>query len=237
MFWKSIIEGLAILSHWQIWVATILYMAVNFAFLMIAATVAGKDESGGRMATGCLFHMIGGTVLHGILMGLMVAFLLPILLGGPSAAPISAIIALLWPIIKIGVIAIVAISILSFIPLIGGFVANSPGIQAFLAGVIIFRLLSGYVIDQILTEANVQGSVYPGFWASLGFLVIAGVLVRLVMFCLALVSVLLENTPVGELIPIVIGPVFGVLGILVGIIPLFMYSSYVRLSIMQLMGR
>jgi hypothetical protein len=60
-------------------------MAVYFGFLMIVAKVAGEDEFRGRMATGCLF-MIGGTVLHGILMGLMVAFLLPILLGAPSAA-------------------------------------------------------------------------------------------------------------------------------------------------------
>lgn len=54
-----------------------------------------------------------------------------------------------------------------------------------------------------------------------------------VMFGLALLSVPLEDTAVGELMPIVIGPVLGVLG---GIIPLFMYSFYVRLSIMQLIG-
>jgi len=93
--------------------------------------------------------------------------------------------------------------------------------------------VAGYAIDEILTEANVQGSVYPGFWASIGFLVIAGVLVRLVMLGLALLSVPLEDTAVGELMPLVIGPVLGILG---GIIPLFMYSSYVRLSIMQLIG-
>lgn len=55
--------------------------------------MVGKGESGGRMTMGCLFHMIGGTALHGILMSLIVAFLLPILLGGSSAVPISEIIA------------------------------------------------------------------------------------------------------------------------------------------------
>ena len=54
MFWKSIIEGLAILSHWQVGVATILYMAVYFAFLMILMIVTEVAEP-----TGCLF-MIGG---------------------------------------------------------------------------------------------------------------------------------------------------------------------------------
>jgi hypothetical protein len=233
MFWKSVIEGLAILGHWQVWIAVVVYMAINFAFLMIVAKIAGEDKSGGRMATGCLFHMMGGTVLHGILMSLMVSFLFPILLGRSFTTPISVIIASLWPIVKIGVIAIVAVTIMSIIPLIGGFISNSPGIQAFLEGVIIFRLLSGNVIDHILTEANVQGSVYPGFWASIGFLIIAGILVMVVMFGLSLLSVPLKYTAVGELMLMIIGPVLGVLG---GIIPLFMYSSYVRLSIIQLIG-
>lgn len=235
IFWTSIIEGLLILRHWQVWVAVILYVAVNFVFLMIVAiaTIAKEDESSRRMAMGCLFRMIGGTVLHGLLMGLMVAFLLPILLGGPSTTPVSAIIALLWPIIKAGVIAVVAVTILTFIPLIGGFIANSPGIQAFLEGVIILRVLSGYAIDQILTEAHVQGIVYPGFWESIGFLVIAGVLVRVVTFGVALLSVPLKDTTGEELMTMTVGPVLGVLG---GIIPLFMYSSYIWLSIMQLIG-
>lgn len=53
---------------------------------------------------------------------------------------------------------------MSIIPLIGRFIADSPGIQAFLEGVIIFRLLSEYAIDQVLTTANVhQVNVYSGF--------------------------------------------------------------------------
>jgi len=233
MFWKSIIQGLLILGFWQVWIPVVAYMTINFVFLMIVANMVGEEKSGGRMATGCLFHMIGGTVLHGTLMSLMVAFLLPILLGSSTAAPITEIIALLYPIIKIGIIAIIAVTILSIVPIIGRFIADSPGIQAFLEGVIIFRLLSGYTIEQMLTEAHVQSNVFPGFWLSIGYLIIAGILVRLVIFGLALFSVSLEDTVVGELMPIVIGPALGVLG---GIIPLFMYSSYVRLSIIQLIG-
>ena len=233
MFWISIIKGLAILGHWQIWLAAVLYMVVNYAFLMIVATISGTDEAGGRMATGCLLHMIAGTVLHAILMGLIVAFLLPILLGGHSTASIPNIIAVFWPIMKAGLIAFVAVLLLSIFPLVGAFIAYSPGIQAFLAGVIIFRLLSGYAIEEILAAANVRGSVYPGFWASIGFLIIAGVFVRIIMLGLAWLCLPLEGTTVGELMPVVIGPTLGLVG---GIIPLFMYTSYVRLSIMQLIG-
>jgi len=232
MFWKSIIGGFAVLSHWQVWVAVILYIAVNIGFLMIVAKVSGEDESSRRIATGCFFYYIGGAVLHGILMSLMVAFLLPILLGSPSAAPISVIIVSLWPIIKSGLIAIVAVTILIIIPIVGSFIARSPGIQVFLEGIIIFRLLSGYAIEQILIEANVQGNVYPGFWAFIGFLVIAGVL-YIVMLNLALLFIPVEDTSIRRLILIVFGPMFGIFG---GIITMFMYISYVLLSIMQLIG-
>jgi hypothetical protein len=233
VFWKSIIEGFTILGQWEVWLAAVLYLAVNFAFLMVVAKMIGEEELGWRIGAVWLFHMIGGTILHGILMGLTIAFLLPILLGGASAAPISAIGALLWPLIKIGVIAIIAVTILSFIPVIGAFIAHSPGIQAFLEGLIIFRFLSGYAIEQILAEAGIQGSVYPGFWACIGFLIIAGVLVRLIMLGAAFVCLLFEDTLAGEVIPVFGGLVLGVLG---GMIPLFMYSSYVQLSLVQLIG-
>lgn len=233
MFWKSVIEGLAVLKYWQVWIAVVLYIVITFIFLLIIAKITGEDEYGERMAMGCLFHMIGSILLHGMLMGLMVAFLLPILLGGPGTTPVSVIVSLLWPIIRIGVFAIIVVTLLCLIPFVGGLIAHSPGIQAFLVGIITFRLLSTYAIDRVLTEVNFQGTVYPGFWASIGFLIIAGILVWVVMFSLALLSIPLEYTTIGELIPVVIGPVLGVLG---GIIPLFMYSSYVRLSITQLIG-
>ena len=200
--------------------AVVLYLAVNFAFLMIFAKVYEKNEG-----AGCLFQTIGGTVLHGILMSLMIAFLIPILLGGTSATPISGIVAAILPIIIIGVVAIVIVAILSLFP----FISHSPGIQAFLEGVIIFRLMTKYGIEQLMANTNVQVT-YPGIWASIGFLIIAGILVRLIMFGFSLISASLEYTTIGELMPEVIGPVLGILG---AFIPLFMYASYVGSSISQ----
>ena len=203
-----------------------------------AFVIAEKNKSADKITgylgfTGSLFYIIGGTVLHGILMSVIIAFLLPILLGGTSATPITGIIALLWPIIKTGIIAIIIITILTFIPLIGRFVANSPDIQVFLVGVISFRLLAGYPIKQILSKANIHGNVYPGFWASIGFLIIAIILTRLIMLAFVLVYARFEGTAIGDLMEMVLGYVFGVLA---GVIPVLMYSSYVRLSIQKLIG-
>ena len=159
IFWMSVIEGLAVLGHWEVWASVILYLTAVFVFMTIGATVMGVDEYGGRNISGFLFYIIGASLFQGILMSLMLFFLLPILLvRGASATTVAEIVVSLWPIIKIGVIASILVTISCFTPLIGGFIRSSPGIQVFLEGVIIFRLLSGYTIGLILTEANVYGN-------------------------------------------------------------------------------
>lgn len=232
MFWDSIWEGIKTLGHWQVWLAVIIYMILSFLFLYIISKISGEDEYGGRAASGCLFYIIGGTAFHGMLMSIMISILLPILLGHNSTLPLGIILSSLWPIIKVGLIAIVAVTIISFIPLIGSFIANSPGIQGFIEGVIIFRLLSVSLIYKIMTQAELTGRIYPTFWQLIGFLIIAGILVKVIMFIVAFATVPFEDSEFGELIPILIGPVLGVLG---GLIPLFMYSSFVRLSIQNLL--
>jgi hypothetical protein len=232
VFWESIIEGFKVLAHWQVWVAVLIYLLINLSFLFIIAMVVGQKESGGRMATGCLFQMFGGTILHGALMGFLVAFLLPLMLGGNSTLPLSYFPSLLWPLFKVGLIAIIAVTLLCFIPLIGHFISESPGVQAFLEGVIIFRLISSSTVEEVLSITHISGNIYPGFLTSLGFLIISGISVYAIVFIISLLSTYFEGTTTGELLPIVIGPAFGVIG---GIIPLFMYSSYVHLSIKHLM--
>lgn len=238
LFWKSVVEGFVVLGRWQVWMALFLHLAVSFGYLLIVARRIGKSEAAGMMPSFPFCYMIGGIVLQGVLIGLLVTFLLPILLGGSSVTPLSAIASLLWPIIKAGLAAIAVVIGLSLVPLIGRLVADSMGIQVFLEAAIIFRIFSAYDVHQILAEADVTGSVYPGFWACIGFLVIVGSLVRLAAIASALPLILLEDTAAGELLgellmPLVFG---GVLAILGGLIPLFMYSAYVRLSIVELIG-
>lgn len=232
MFEKSIIAGLSILGNWQIWIVAGSYLMINFIFLIFVAKIARNDETDGEMGRGCLLHIIGGTVLEGMLMGIMIALIIPILLGGTSTTPFFLIVRSLWTITKISAVAVAVVTILGFVPLFGKLLRDSAGIEAFLEGAIIFRLLAMQNIDKILTEANVEGSVTPGFWSSVGFFMIAVVLVRLIMFLLSLLTKSLRNTVAGELMPIVIIPVFGVIG---GIIPFLMYASYFHLSLMQLL--
>lgn len=228
MFFQSVIQGFNIFTHWQVWVAIIMYVAIYFAYLISLNTFFNKDDTNANIVVGCLVYTFGELLIHAFLMGSMIAFLLPILLGGTSATPVLVVISSLWSIIKIGLFATIAVMIIGFIPPFGQMISRTPGVQAFLEGLIIFRIFSSQIIYQLQTTSPIDVIIYPGFWATIGFIIIALALVTIVIIVLTFISVYLENTVIGELMPEVLGPIIGVLS---GFLPLFMYSTYVRLAI------
>lgn len=233
MFWLSVLEGFYILRHWQIWVAILFYVAITMTFLFLIGIFSGSKESGGRIVTGCITYIIGGSLLHAFLMSIMIIVLLPILLGKSEMISLNLIKPLLFPLFKLGLFAFIIVTFLSIIPFIGAFIGHSPSIQAFLEGIIIFRGLTDPIIYDFLEKSGFSNiTVYPNFWLTIGFLIIAGIFTWLLVFVFAFISMKLESTPIGELMPIVFGPSFGLLG---GIIPLLMYTSYVRLSLIKLL--
>lgn len=238
MFWRSIVEGFAILGHWQVWLAVAAYIALNWAFLFVTGALLG-DEENPRLRLGCLLGAVGRPLFGGALMAVIMAFILPILLGAPSAASISMIWALFWPIIKTGLIAICAVAVLCFVPVIGAFIAESVGLQTFLLGLIIFRLLTGPFIDLMCTEMAIKAqsvAVYPGFWPSVAFLVVGVTVVTAVKWGIAFTFVAFESkfprlTSSLECVASLV--VMPLLIPLAGMIPVFMYASYTRFSIVR----
>lgn len=228
MFGESIIEGISALAHWQVWVAAFTYVFIEFGFLYLTfGSVRDEaDPLGREKGSGCLFYMLGGNLLHGVLMGLTVVFLLPIMLGGSSFLPLSEAGELAFTAVKAGIVAVIAVTLLCFIPIAGRFVSGSQGLQAFIEGVIIFRILAGRYDDDILDAAE-SGSVYPGVLTSLFYLLISTALVYAILYGFNFLAMVLRSDRLKKLVPEVIGPALGVLG---GIIPLFMYSAFVMLA-------
>lgn len=148
MFWDSVILGIKIFVHWQIWVAILIYVVVFCAFQIGCGMLVGEKQEGDRAMVGFLTHMIGGPLLQGILMGLFVLFLMPIMFGNNYITPWSVAVPLMWPAVKIGVVAIIGVFILCFIPVIGTFVANSHAIQSFLIGSILVK----FFVDASITQ-------------------------------------------------------------------------------------
>jgi hypothetical protein len=229
MFRESIIQGISALALWQVWVAAIIYVFIELGFLLLTFGSAKADINplGRKKGSGCLFYMFGGNLLHGVLMGLMVVFLLPIMLGGSSFLPLSAAGELAFPAVKAGIVAVIAVTLLCFIPIAGRFISRSQGLQAFIEGVIIFRILAGRYDDDIL-DAAASGTVYPGVLSSLAYLLISTAFVYAILYGFNFLSIVLRNERFKKLISEVIGPALGVLG---GIIPLFMYSAFVSLAL------
>jgi len=214
MFWESVITGLAVLGHWQVWVAAVLYVVSSLISLGI----------------GCLIPLIGHLALGAAQISLMVAFLLPILLGGSSVTPLSEIRTLLWPILVSGFVAAIWVALLACIPVFGPLMGALPGISELLMGIIVFRFLSGPTITQIQSEANIQRTVYPGLWACIGFFAITEILITALGVGLASLCQRLGEEA-GEAAGTVAGAIAAPLGT---IIALSMYASYVRISITQL---
>jgi hypothetical protein len=73
---------------------------------------------------------------------------------------------------------VVGINRASFIPIVGRIISHTPGVDTFIQGLVIFRVFSGGFIECLLERADIHvANLYPGFWASVGYLVLAMVLV------------------------------------------------------------
>jgi len=230
MFWNSIVGGLKLFSNWQVWSACIIYAVVMFIFFLIISKITGENEDSGRGMVGCFTFAIGGIVLEGILMSLIVIFLFPILLGQQSITPIPEVLNFLWPIVKAGLIATVVVTIITIMPLIGNLIAFSPGAQTFLMGLIIFTLFTRDMFNVILSESNIQESIYPTIWGIIGFIIIATVLTWLLIGILSLISLIFGDAGLRDMMSMFGGQVLGVFG---GIITLCMYTNFILLSLLD----
>jgi len=124
----------------------------------------------------------------------------------------------------------VAVIVLSILPIIGKLISSTPGVDDFIQGIIIFRFFSAAFIETQLNQANLPVDIYPGFWESVGFFAISLVLTLVCMFAFAALGVKIsENRYSGEesvsfFLTTAIIP-------LVSLIPLFLYAKHVSLAI------
>jgi len=233
VFWNSVVGGLGVLGHWQVWIAVLAYAGLQLAWIMGIGMLVGESESGGRMAAGCLTHMIGGIIIQALMLGGVVLFLTPLMLGGTKAMPLGFFTTFAWPIAKACFLALLISFAVGFIPIIGRLISDTPGVDTFIQGVVIFRVFSAWFIERLLQRANLHiSNLYPGFWASVGYLLIALVLVYGCLLLFAAVGTTISrNRYSGEgtgafFAGMVIMPILGIL-------PLFMYANHLTLAIQQ----
>lgn len=183
------------------------------------------------MAAGCLFTALVGPLFQGLIMSIFVGFYLPMMLGSKEVMSSALVLSFLWPLVKAGFAAVIVVTVLCFVPVLGGLIAQSPGIQNFLLGVIIFRLVAGPALAEASEKYSISSSVYPGFWSAVGYLIIAGLLVRLILYGGAFASSIAKNRTASEKMEAILMALAPSLGVLGGLLPLFMYAQHVRLAL------
>jgi len=235
MFWKSIADGIGILfTHWEIWVSILLYGLIFLSYFFLFGLVLLKNEDrGGVQIAGCLTNMIAGPALQGILVAFMVTAILPILCGGHDFIPFSFLTEYWWEITKVGLWSMLITILLTLIPIVGKFILDIPGTAIFVQGAIVFKILANQVLDEVLNTLNSNANLFPGFWASVGFLILSIVIVYVITIGLILLLTKLNiiNEYAMESMGFVIG---NFIGVLPGVLCLCIYTSYIRLTILNI---
>jgi hypothetical protein len=117
---------------------------------------------------------------------------------------------------------------------LGGVVSQTPGVPVFLQGIFVLGPLTRYLYEAGTHGKHLPDTVFPNFWLSLGYVAIGLVITYALMFVISGIEVQLlrrfnpeiesGQSGVSFLIGALLGPV-------VGILLLLMYSKYVALSL------
>ena len=219
MFWDSVIAGLKVLTYWETYVAGLEYLAIFFVPMIVMGMVMQKNESAGVLA-GCL-SMLLMPVVQVAAMAVMVLTLAPIIFGFAEDAAWS----FPWQLITmapgaffklVGVLVVAAI-ILAFIPILG----QLQSLQTLVLGGIALMFVLG-ILDSV-NPGIVKGRVdfIPGFWFSVGLIVIGGIMswVGMVVAALAVTALELAQEGIGQIVMFPIAAIFG-------FIPVFMYGAW-----------
>ncbi len=186
------------------------------------STFAADPE---RAGPGCLIQILG-LLFQTILIALFVFLLLPIFLGQSQSISWQAVEPLGFVAIRASLLALIIVTLISFLPFLGRWMAGSPGLETFLLATLTFRFLSPLYINALVGDSIPMKSFFPGVWDSLGYLLMALVLTRLTM-----VVVFYLKKPIGPYKsnqPGLWGPL---IDILAGILPFLMYAQGVALRV------
>ncbi len=184
------------------------------------------QESVGAAAPGCLVQLIG-VLVQGLLMGFVVLFALPIFLGVDERFSWEGISSFILLATRAGILASIAITLLSFIPGLGRVLASSPALEALLVGGTVFRLTAPLFFERSALGALGARLSFPGLGVSLAFLGVTFFLSKILLLALETGK---QAAGRGAALR-GMGPI---LDLLIGIFVLSAYASWSKLSLHQL---
>lgn len=225
MFWQSLWHGLKAFGNVDVLIAALLFLFAEAAFHGALRWTASQKENEDAFSAGCLAQVFG-VLFQAFVLGCILVWLTPVLLELETRASWANVDPFVMVAIRAGVVAALAISVLSFLPFIGRFLAGSPGMEILIGGGLLFRLLSHPYLEGKLGHKIPPAAIYPGIWACLAYLAIAFVAGRLLMLATLPLRPKIGEKP--NRFVLVWGPA---LDALVGLVVLFMYARYVAIAV------
>jgi hypothetical protein len=237
MYWHSVGLGFKALLSWQIGVGMLGVGFASLLFMFLIGLMMNSSES--EKTVSGLFAIIGSPFIQAFSISAFVLFLLPALLGSQGFTPWEVVSVIIGIVFKSGIIAMVIVFALCFMPIIGQVIVNTPGLPVFLQGIFIFKPISRKLFS-VLTGTHIPNDVYPGFFECVGYFVIGGGVTwaLLFVFCMAEDKVKQKTDPFGHMMSPYSNEPTGFLfligqfiGPMIGIVPLLMYGQYVVLGL------
>lgn len=235
MFRSSVVQGLLALRFWEIWVAFVLYAAVTFGFLIYVRPLLGKLDPIHRRDAIFSFTSLGGPAFDVLMLSIIIGSLTPLWLGFSEAySPVTLLLSYWKGILFIAAFGLIAGILLLF--MLSSLGQIGDGLSFFLKSALIFRLYSGKTVNEIIKDKDVEHPIFPGLLESIGYFLIATILVLVVWLALSAITDWIEkhrSVQDGRVFTIIVTPFMSIFS---GFLPLLMYSQFVRLSIQSLIS-
>lgn len=208
-YWESLTGFIHYFQIPVIWFGLAGLLAGLSLFWFLMQKIFPFATSPERAGPGCLTQILD-LLFQTLLVALFVLLLLPVLLGQGREISWQAVEPLGFVAIRSSLLAMILVTLISFIPWLGKWLAGSPGLEAFLLAVLTFRWLSPLYLEALVGQKVALSTLYPGVWDSLAYLLAALLLTRLSMVAT---------------FPLRKHPLLGVMvDILAGILPFLMYA-------------
>jgi len=243
MFWQSVGSGITSLLDWHILVGMAGVSIASLLYPLIVGLTMGKGESGARMGTGCFLMLVGGPLIQAVAVSGFILLCLPAIIGGGGFTPSAVVGPLVWPVFKAGFLAMLLVLVLCLIPIVGHFIANTPGVPVFLQGIFMLKPISKKLYFTITEGVKLPETAFPSFWNCLVYITIGLMLCWGAFICIALVAdqIKKRRDPLGHMLdefrsePSPSMMILGMfIGPVLGIVPLLMYGKFVGLSIQSM---
>lgn len=228
MFWKSVIGGLGMFLHWQTWLIVMGAFGLQMIFRVLLAIFI--ERAGERYPVfgiaGFITHALVEGIMWGSFLVLTLVFLFPLMVGFNVITPVSVVLKDIRFIFITGFQVFILLAAISFIPLIGNLI-GTHNIALYIGSIIVYRNLLGSLTDGTPIEPFVE-QAYPGFFTSVGFLVVTYALQYVALIPIALKKTIEDPYGLGN-----DGPGFGSLVVLsiFSYLPVFMYAEYVKIAL------